>query len=98
MALTSYPQSARREPIFDVHPLTGISIEVFYADPTLETFGKCGAGWFYWARQRGFSPEGPATGPFATSYAAYRNAMIAKRCSAATHGAAPERTPPENQT
>ena len=51
-------------------------IEVFYADRTLETFGRCGAGWFWWPRRRGFSPDGPATGPFPTSYAAYRHAMI----------------------
>jgi hypothetical protein len=36
----------RFEPLFDVHPQTGVSIEVFYADRTLETFGRCGPGWF----------------------------------------------------
>ena len=75
MALTSYPQSARLETLYDIHPLTGISIEVFYADRTLETFGRGGRGWFWWPRRRGFSPEGARTGPFATSYAAYRHAM-----------------------
>jgi hypothetical protein len=69
-------QLARREPIHDIHPLAGINIEVFYADRTMETFGRCGVGWFWWARRRGFSPDGPATGPFATSYAAYRDAMM----------------------
>ena len=34
-------------PLFDVHPVTGDSIEVFYADRTLESFGRCGAGWFW---------------------------------------------------
>jgi hypothetical protein len=68
-------QGARHEPLFDVHPRTGASIEVFYADRALETFGKCGGGWFYWGRRRGSSPDGPATGPFATGYAAYRHAM-----------------------
>jgi hypothetical protein len=63
-----------REPIHDVHLLTGVNIEVFYADRTLETFGRGGAGWFWWPRRRGCSPDGPATGPFATSYAAYRHA------------------------
>jgi hypothetical protein len=66
---------ARREPFYDVHPRTGASIEVFYSDRTLETFGRGGAGWFWWSRQRGFSPAGPATGPFSTSYAAYRHAL-----------------------
>jgi hypothetical protein len=63
------------EPLFDVHPQTGVSIEVFYADRTLETFGRGGAGWFWWFRRRGFSPDGPPTGPFPTSYSAYRHAM-----------------------
>jgi hypothetical protein len=68
-------QRARHEPIYDVHPRTGASIEVFYADRTLETFGRSGAGWFWWFRRRGGSPEDKPTGPFATSYAAYRHAM-----------------------
>ena len=68
-------QLARLEPFYDTHPRTGVSIEVFYADRTMETFGRCGAGWFWQARRRGYSPCGPATGPFATSYRAYRHAM-----------------------
>ena len=75
MAPASCPQRSRRDPLFDLHPQTGISIEVFYSDLTLETFGRGGAGWFWWPRRRGCSPEGPATGPFATDYAAYRNAI-----------------------
>ncbi len=67
------PQAERR--FFDIHPKTGASIEVFYADRTLETFGGSGAGWFWWPRRRGFAPDGPATGPFPTSYAAYRHAV-----------------------
>jgi len=59
--------------LFDVHPVTGMSIEVFYADRTLES----GAGWFWWHRRRGFAPIKPAVGPFATSYSAYRNALLA---------------------
>ena len=70
--MTSNP---RHEPLFDVHPQTGATIEVFYADRRLETFGRHGAGWFYWQRRRGFSPDGSPTGPFPTSYAAYRDAM-----------------------
>jgi hypothetical protein len=58
-----------------VHPQTGVSIEVFYADRTLETFGRCGAGWFWWNRRPGFAPDGERGGPFATSYATYRHAM-----------------------
>jgi hypothetical protein len=63
------------EPLFDVHPHTGATIEVFYSDRTLETFGRCGAGWFWCSRRRGFSAGGSATGPFPTRYAAYRHAM-----------------------
>jgi hypothetical protein len=71
-------------PLFDIHPVTGASIEVFYADRTLETFGKGGAGWFWWYRRRGFAPEGKATGPFPTSYSAYRHALEPRpECSAA---------------
>jgi len=65
------------EPLFDIDPRTGASIEVFYADRALETFGRVGAGWFWCSRRRGFAPDGPPTGPFATSYAAYRHAMDA---------------------
>jgi hypothetical protein len=63
------------DPLYDIDPRTGVSIEVFYADRALETFGRCGGGWFWWSRQRGFPPAGAATGPFSTSYAAYRHAM-----------------------
>jgi hypothetical protein len=68
-------QLPRRQPIHDVHALTGVDIEVFFADRTLETFGRGGAGWFWWPRRRGCSPDGPPIGPFATSYSAYRHAI-----------------------
>jgi len=68
-------QRAAHEPLYDINPLTGASIEVFWADRTLETFGRSGAGWFWCSRRRGFSPDGPATGPFSSSYSAYRNAL-----------------------
>jgi len=62
MAPTSEPQRPCREPLFDVPPLTAISIE------NLETFGRSGAGWFWRPRLRGCSPNGPATGRFALRY------------------------------
>jgi hypothetical protein len=62
-------------PFFDVDPLTGRSIEVFYADPALETFGNRGAGWFWHARRSGFAPTGAARGPFSTSYSAFHDAL-----------------------
>lgn len=66
-----------REAFFDTDPATGASIEVFYADRSLETFSRCGAGWFWCPRRRGFAPTGPAIGPFPTSYSAYRHALLA---------------------
>jgi hypothetical protein len=79
--------SERHKAFFDVHPVTGNSIEVFFAD-RLATFGR-GAGWFWQARRRGFAPNGPPTGPFSTSYSAFRNAMNTAKCTAcATHGRA----------
>ena len=71
----------QHEPLYDINPETGVSIEVFYADRTLETFGRGSAGWFWWSRRRGSAPEGSATGPFATSYAAYRHAIDRQRGS-----------------
>ena len=58
------------EAFFDIHPVTGATIEMFYADRSLETFGRCGAGWFWWPRRRGFAPDGPAIGPIPTIYSA----------------------------
>ena len=67
------------EPLYDVDPRTGTSIEVFDADRAVQTFGRGGAGWFWWARRRGCAPDGPPTGPFATSFAAYWHAMKNRR-------------------
>ena len=74
------------EPLYDILPQTGVSIEVFYADRTLETFGRDGAGWFWSPRRRGCSPDGSPTGPFATSYGAYRHAMVTARVIASDRG------------
>ena len=62
------------EPLFDNHPVTGASVEVFYADRTLENFGQGEAGWYWQMRRRGCAAEGVAVGPFPTSYSAYRSA------------------------
>jgi hypothetical protein len=64
-----------RKPFFDIDPATGISIEVFYFDRTLETFGRVAAGRFWWPRERSFAPDHRAHGPFPTSYSAYRDAL-----------------------
>ena len=61
------------EPLYDTDPQTGASVEVFYADCALaKSFGRVG-GWFWWACRPACLPESPPIGPFATSYAAYRN-------------------------
>ena len=66
-------------PLFDVDPVTRASIEVFYADRTLETFGREHSGWFWHVRRPAHAPEGPTTGPFPSSYSAYRNAVSSSR-------------------
>ena len=68
--------SDRRQPLFVFDPLTGLTIEIFFADRTLESFGRHGAGFFWWPRRRGFAPNGPARGAFPTSYSAYRHAVV----------------------
>src|SRR4051794_27263735 len=60
-------RSPRPQPLFDVHPGTGASIEVFYADRTLETFGRVGGDWYWCYRRRGLSAVALTTGPFGTS-------------------------------
>ena len=68
-------QRAAHEPIFDIHPLTG---------------GKCSTPTARWRRSADAAPAGSGavagaarravgvtTGPFGTSYAAYRHAMTA---------------------
>ena len=72
---SSLRERARYESLYDIDPRTGASFEVFYVDRTLETFGRCGPGWFWWSRRAGFTPSSAPTGPFATSYAAYRHAL-----------------------
>jgi hypothetical protein len=68
----------RYEPLFDVDPVTGVSIEVFYADRRLETFGRgvlLGFG----------SRAGVGSRPVARQLGHSRRAIrrIVMRCSAA---------------
>ena len=72
---TKFEQHAAHGPLYEINSRTGAWIEVFYADRSLETFGRCGPGWFWWSGRRGCPPDGSPTGPFATGYAAYRHAM-----------------------
>ena len=76
MANAYTSKSQRRdayEPLYEVDPRTGAAIEVFYADDVLAKSFSTRPGWFWWSCPRGFLPDGKPTGPFATSYAAYRN-------------------------
>ena len=76
MAKALMSKSARRdphEPLYDADPRTGAAIEVFYADDVLAKSFGTRPGWFWWSCRRGFLPDGLPTGPFATSYAAYRD-------------------------
>ena len=75
---TTSPQS-RFEPLYDTHPHTGTTFEVFYADTVLAlSFGLRSSGWCWWLCSPGDLPDGPPVGPFATSYAAYRDALGCK--------------------
>jgi hypothetical protein len=66
-------QNSKYDPLYDIDPRTGASVEVFYADRVLAKSFGTRAGWYWWTCRRGFLPDGLPTGPFATSYAAYRN-------------------------
>jgi hypothetical protein len=68
-------QDPKFAPPFDIDPVTGLSIEVFYADRTFETFGKGGPGWFWHERRSGSAPDGPANGALA-----YRKCIELSRC------------------
>ena len=72
------------EPMYDIDPQTGASVEIFYADRALAASFSTHAGWFWWACQPGLVPGGLPIGPFDTSYTAYRN--FATRCAAALRG------------
>jgi hypothetical protein len=61
------------EPLYDVDPRTGATVEIFFADRVLADMR--GAGWHWWNTQAGEVPEWPPHGPFSTSYGAYRDAM-----------------------
>jgi hypothetical protein len=66
-------RSAKFEPIYDVDPITGGTIEVFFAD---HVFDGMRGGWHWWkSGSPGGVPDWPPNGPFGTSYCAYRDAV-----------------------
>jgi hypothetical protein len=74
--VTSDPtRRAAYEPLYEIDPHTGATIEIFFADRLFaESFGARDAGWFWWSCQPRCLPDQPR-GPFPTSYTAYRDAM-----------------------
>jgi hypothetical protein len=84
VASSHVDRRAANEPLYDVDPRTGAAVEVFYADDVLAKSFGTHTGWFWWSCRRGFLPDGQPTGPFGTSYAAYRN--IASRWVATSFG------------
>ena len=67
---------AAYEPLYDMDPRTGASVEVFFADRVLaQSFGTA-EGWYWWSCRPGCLPDDVPTGPFASSYAAYRNIAV----------------------
>jgi len=60
------------EPLYEVHPKTGATIEIFHAD---DLFAGMGAGWFWWTCKPGLVPGWPPIGPFGSSYRAYCDAL-----------------------
>jgi hypothetical protein len=62
------------EPLYDIDPHTGATIEIFYADPTLAASFGANAGWYWRSCQRGNRPGHPH-GPYPTSYRACGEAL-----------------------
>ena len=61
MARTITCDARRRtayEPLYDIDPQTGATIEVFFADQWLAKSFGTREGWFWWTCQRGFLPGG----------------------------------------
>jgi hypothetical protein len=63
------------EPLHVIHPITGATIEVFYADRVFAIMA--GAGRFWWSYKLGDVPEWPPRGPFRSRDAAYVDALAA---------------------
>jgi hypothetical protein len=62
------------EPLYERDPLTGGTLELFYAHRVLAQSFRAQAGWFWWVWPPNALPDGPPNGPFGSSYAAYRDA------------------------
>jgi hypothetical protein len=63
------------EPLYDIDPHSGASIEIFYCDSMLARSFATREGWFWWTCQPGLLPNVPPVGPFGSSYLAFCDAM-----------------------
>ena len=64
------------EPLYDINPRTGATVEVFYADRVLANSFGTRPGWFWWTCRSGSLPDEPPIGPFPSSYRAYRSWLV----------------------
>jgi hypothetical protein len=69
------------EPLYDIDPHTGLTIEVFHVDKVLAASFDRRSGWFWWKCWPGCLPDGEPYGPFPSSYRAYRNAIDVRRAT-----------------
>jgi len=73
-AISDPKRHTAREPLYDIDPQTGATVEIFYADGAVaRSFGTSEAGWFWWTCQSGSLPSDLPAGPFTSSYLAYRD-------------------------
>jgi hypothetical protein len=72
-AVVSDPERhTANEPLYKIDPETNASIEIFFADSALAKSFGTSPGWFTWSCRGGSLPDRLPTGPFSTSYLAYR--------------------------
>jgi hypothetical protein len=71
-----HERRASFEPIHDLDPRSGTTIEVFYVGSGLaNSAGLRRSGWFYSRGREGSLRRDPPIGPFTTAYSAYRAAL-----------------------
>ncbi len=58
--LATLERCAVEEPLYDIDPRTGDTVEIFYADRALAKSFGTRSGWFWWSCRRGFLPDFPA--------------------------------------
>jgi hypothetical protein len=76
IATANAERHAAYEPLYDTQ--NGVQIEVFFAEAVLAKSFGTRQGWFWWSCRPGSLPGAP-TGPFGTSYLAYRDALRPRR-------------------